>query len=352
MPTTVRPPTIGVLSGEVSNGYSEPILSELSEAAEAAGVRLVSFVEAMAPEDISGRRPLATDLARSPRLDAVLVLPIGATLSPQDLARYCERFRPLPMCSVPDIAAEWCSRVYVDNEPGMRAVLRHLVGTHGYRRVGFVRGWAESDEAELRFRVYREVLAEHGLPFDPELVAPGHYVMQSGIDAVQLFLDERKLELDAIACANDATAFGVIEALLARGIDVPTEVAVVGFDDVDLARYYDPPLTTARQPLRDLGRTAEAASWIYGLTTIVGAAGSILCGWLSERWSARWTLLSVTIGLLASSLVLWFPVGLGAYYGWAVGYGVVNAGVVALLALVLRELFGAAQIGAERPIAV
>jgi serine phosphatase RsbU (regulator of sigma subunit) len=138
----------------------------------------------------------------------------------------------------------------------MRAVLRHLVGTHGYRRVGFVRGWAESDEAELRFRVYREVLAEHGLPFDPELVAPGHYVMQSGIDAVQLFFDERKLELDAIACANDATAFGVIEALLARGIDVPTEVAVVGFDDVDLARYYDPPLTTARQPLRDLGRTA------------------------------------------------------------------------------------------------
>jgi MFS family permease len=103
---------------------------------------------------------------------------------------------------------------------------------------------------------------------------------------------------------------------------------------------------------RDLGRTAEAASWIYGLTTIVGAGGSILCGWLSERWSARWTLLVVTIGLLGSSLVLWFPVGLGAYYAWAVGYGVVNAGVVALLALVLRELFGAAQIGALMGLAI
>lgn len=248
--------TIGVLSGEVSNGYSEPILSELAEAAQRLGARLISFVESLGPEDVEGTRPLATDLARAPRLDALLVLPIGATIGPQDLAAYCERFRPLPLCSVPDIAADWCSRVHVDNEPGMRAVLRHLVATHGYRRVGFVRGPEQSDEAELRFRVYREVLAEHGIAFDPELVAPGYYVLQSGIDAVRLFIDERKLELDAIACANDGTAFGVIEALLARGIDVPSQVAVVGFDDVDLARYYDPPLTTARQPLRELGRTA------------------------------------------------------------------------------------------------
>jgi DNA-binding LacI/PurR family transcriptional regulator/serine phosphatase RsbU (regulator of sigma subunit) len=254
--STVKPITIGVLSGEVSNGYSEPILSELSDAALRVGARLISFVEAMGPEDVSGTRPLTTDLARAARLDAVLVLPVGATIGPEHLAQYCERFRPLPICSVPDVAADWCSRVHVDNEPGMRAVLRHLIGTHGYRRVAFVRGPAESDEAELRFRVYREVLAEHGLPFEPELAALGRYILQSGIDAVQLFLDERKLELDAIACANDAMAFGVIEALLARGIDVPTQVAVVGFDDVDLARYYDPPLTTARQPLRDLGRTA------------------------------------------------------------------------------------------------
>jgi DNA-binding LacI/PurR family transcriptional regulator/serine phosphatase RsbU (regulator of sigma subunit) len=245
-----------VLTAEVSNGYAEPILCELAEAAHEMGARLINFLERLGTEDIDDSRPLIADLVGAPRVDAVLVLPVGWQLGPQDIAEYCERFRALPVCCVPDVAADWCSRVSVDNEPGMRAVLTHLVEVHGYRRIAFVRGPAESDEAELRYRVYREVLAEHGLAFDPDLVAPGWYVLQSGVDAVRLLLDERKLVLDAIACANDGMAFGVMEALAARNIEVPRQVAVVGFDDVDLARYYDPPLTTARQPLRELGRTA------------------------------------------------------------------------------------------------
>ena len=131
MPRQVAPVTIGVLSGEVSNGYSEPIVSELAEAAREVGARLISFVEWLDPKDVNGSRPLATDLAGAPRLDAVLVLPVGATIGPLDLATYCEMFRPLPVCSVPEVAADWCSRVHVDNEPGMRAVLRHLVEAHG-----------------------------------------------------------------------------------------------------------------------------------------------------------------------------------------------------------------------------
>lgn len=96
---------------------------------------------------------------------------------------------------------------------------------------------------------------------------------------------------------------------------------------------------------RDLGRSPDVASYIYGLTSLVGAFGSVACGWLAERSSSRLTLSIVVVGLAASTVVLWLPVGLTGYYAWAVGYGVVNAGAVALLALVLDELFGAAQIG-------
>lgn len=96
---------------------------------------------------------------------------------------------------------------------------------------------------------------------------------------------------------------------------------------------------------RDLGRSADEASYIYGLSTLIGAFGSVACGWLTERTSARSALIAVVIGLAATSVVLWLPVTTATYYGWAVVYGVVNAGAVALLALVLNELFGAAQIG-------
>lgn len=96
---------------------------------------------------------------------------------------------------------------------------------------------------------------------------------------------------------------------------------------------------------RDLGRSADEASYIYGLSTLVGAFGSVACGWLTERTSARSALIAVIAGLAATSVVLWLPAGTGTYYAWAAVYGVVNAGAVALLALVLNELFGPAQIG-------
>lgn len=96
---------------------------------------------------------------------------------------------------------------------------------------------------------------------------------------------------------------------------------------------------------RDLGRSAEQASYIYGLTTVVGALGSVAWGWACERFSARTALLLVVGGLAATSIVLWMPVGDRGWYAWAVAFGVVNAGAVALLALVLDELFGSASIG-------
>ena len=96
---------------------------------------------------------------------------------------------------------------------------------------------------------------------------------------------------------------------------------------------------------RDLGRGADTAAWIYGMSTMVGAGGSILIGWVTERATARKVLRVVAVGLLASSVLLWFPVSTAAYTLWAVGYGIVNAGTVALLALVLAEMFGRTGFG-------
>ncbi len=97
--------------------------------------------------------------------------------------------------------------------------------------------------------------------------------------------------------------------------------------------------------LTDLGHSALDAAQILSILTLVGAAGAPLFGWLAERTSARSALVVVVSGLLACSVLLWSARTLPVFTAWAVAYGLINSGVVALLALMLTELFGAAQIG-------
>ncbi len=104
--------------------------------------------------------------------------------------------------------------------------------------------------------------------------------------------------------------------------------------------------------LTDLGHPPAAATSVLSTLTVVGAIGSPLFGWIAERISARLTLLIVCIGLLAASLPLWNATTLSSFTAWAVFYGIVNSGIVALLTLVLAELFGAERIGSLMGVAL
>lgn len=97
--------------------------------------------------------------------------------------------------------------------------------------------------------------------------------------------------------------------------------------------------------LTDIGHTPAEAAQVLGTLTLVGAVGAPLFGWFAGRTSARLGLVVVVVGLGASSLALWNARTIAAFTAWAVAYGLVNSGVVALLTLVLAELFGAGQIG-------
>jgi sigma-B regulation protein RsbU (phosphoserine phosphatase) len=266
-PSSVLPRAsrIAILLDFLGNPYSDPIFSELTEIAREHAVSVVWLIGGLLSGADAKPRNFIGDLATRDSVDGVLVVSLGSSATLAEVTEYCSRYRPLPMSS---IAVPWKQypRVEVDNEPGMREAIRHLVGVHGHRRIAFVRGPEASKEAELRYRVYREVLAENGIPFDPDLVAPGFFVMQSGVDAVRLFLDHRKIEIDAIACANDGMAFGVLEELTARGIHVSRQIAVTGFDDTEGCRFTEPPLTTVRQPIREQAR----AAWDLLLSQIMG----------------------------------------------------------------------------------
>jgi DNA-binding LacI/PurR family transcriptional regulator len=98
-------------------------------------------------------------------------------------------------------------------------------------------------------------LADHGIPFDPELVYEGDFTQASGYHGVLRMLDLPDLPT-AVFASNDVSAMGVLDAARVRGLNLPGDLSVVGFDDIPLAASLNPPLTTVRQPLREMGQIA------------------------------------------------------------------------------------------------
>lgn len=257
-----RPPRLGFLVDWLEDTYQATVLRGAFDAARARGASLVCFAGGVldAPHRSGAQRNHIYDLVGRESVDAVIVLSgaIGNYVDSAVLTAFCRRFRGLPVCSIATEIAGTTS-VLVDNATGMRKAITHLLRVHSLKRIAFVRGPAANAEAERRFEIYRTVLAEHGLPFDPQLVADGDFQPQGGRDAVTLLFDERRLGpegIDAIVAANDAMALGILAALDERRIRVPEQVALVGFDDIEDVRYCTPPLTSVRQPLYEQGKEA------------------------------------------------------------------------------------------------
>jgi len=151
--------------------------------------------------------------------------------------------------------------VAVTNGAGIRGLLRHLAHDHGCRKIAFVRGPVQHPYAEERFAAYCAALDEAGLPFDAQRVSPpGPWRKQTGEDAIKALLDDRGLipgrDFDAIMCASDRIATGCIEALQQRGIRVPDQVAVTGFNFLLEARSARPSLSTVAMPFEQKARLA------------------------------------------------------------------------------------------------
>jgi LacI family transcriptional regulator len=138
-----------------------------------------------------------------------------------------------------------------DNTSGMTALTGHLTGHHGYHRLCFVAGPKDAPDAQARYSAFEQAVA--GSPGSSiDQVIHGDFSEDSGIAAAKTLLGRTALP-QAVACANDQMAIGVLRELQRAGIRVPADVAVTGFDDVYPSRVMDPPLTTVSQPFNDLG---------------------------------------------------------------------------------------------------
>jgi LacI family transcriptional regulator len=165
--------------------------------------------------------------------------------------------------------------VRCDNEAGVRALVKHLVIEHGYNSVGYVSGRADSPDNRTRQRAFETEAAAAGARIDIGPAWQGNYSAAGGANVVESLLAAGRKLPRAILCANDQTALGVIHALAQRGIRVPQDVAITGFDDVPVARHLHPPLTTIRQPMQELG--AKAFDILYSrISAAAGAPDTVL----------------------------------------------------------------------------
>ncbi len=132
--------------------------------------------------------------------------------------------------------------------------MEHLI-QHGRQRIAFISGPVDSPDSNARFTGYQQTLKKHGLPAWASLVEHGDFRQPSGYQAMIRLLDQAARP-DAVFAANDEMAIGAIEAIRSRGLLTPDDVAIIGFDDIQLASYVQPSLTTVRQPMRQFGALA------------------------------------------------------------------------------------------------
>ncbi len=179
------------------------------------------------------------------------------------LRPYAENDSALPKQSVKAVNASGCEdtpypAVRIDNIGAAEEVVKYLIST-GHRRIGIISGLPNNPHSIDRLRGYKRALNSAGIKFDPSIVTEGDFSFWSGMNASEHFI--RMSDSDrptAIFCMNDEMAIGAIKGFKAKGIRVPEQMSITGFDDLEFSRYCDPPLTTVSQPAELIGvKSAE-----------------------------------------------------------------------------------------------
>jgi diguanylate cyclase (GGDEF)-like protein len=245
--------TIGVLSPFVGGDYYGALLAGINQAAVERGGRIVA-IQTLDPGARSADESGVPDVRRRiawQHLDGVIVMP-GAVPAGHVAAMQAAG---LPVALVShELPGIDCPRVAADNRAGVREAVAHLVA-HGHRRIAFA-GYLPADDVRERYQGYREAMAAHGLAGPADLLielADNHE--SAGARAADRLLGGR-VPATAVVMGTDRNAIGLIRHLAGAGRKLPDDLAVVGFDDIPDARYARPSLSSVRQPLGLLGRTA------------------------------------------------------------------------------------------------
>ncbi len=244
---TRRTRTIGLVVTLLDDPFSSAVACGVEETAAEHGYAVFLANSHADPER---ERRVVEELAER-RVDGIIVT------SSRVGALYLRLLKELdvPIVLVNDqYPGEFVHTVTIANQEGMRAATEHLIGL-GHRRIAYLgdRNGYQADAA--RRAGYKAALVRAGIGFAPELATVGDGGPEAAMEAVHELL-RLNTPPTAVCCYNDMTALGAMRAIRARGLRVPQDVSVTGFDDLFFAAYLAPALTTVRQPMRQMGQMA------------------------------------------------------------------------------------------------
>ena len=266
-------PTIAMFINWLTGMHQQQWLGVV-DSARAHGVNLLSFSgkELEHPDHFYSHASVVFDLVSPQYIDGLIVwtTTLQHFVGREKMEVFCQRFHPLPMVSV-EQRMPGMNCLLVDEQRGTYELISHLIEVHGHERIAFVRGPEYHPGAELRYLGYVQALTEHGLAVDPALVTPPprYWMPEYAAAATNELLDRHGLRIDAIAAANDDLALGVVWALQRRGLRIPADMAVVGFDDAINIQHPDLGIDSLRDEAASVTpRIYSSATATMPLTTV------------------------------------------------------------------------------------
>jgi len=254
-----RQRTVGLLGSGLVNTVQNQLWQGAMKAALEQGIRLVYYptISLSSIPPFAPQSKVLFDLVDARYVDGLLVWYAGIAegIGIDRGVSILERYKEIPLVTIggkfknyPDLS--------IDNYRGVYSAVEHLIKVHNYRHIAIVRGSTGHPDADERYRAYTDALQAYNIPVNPDYVAESlfelAYANEMTGKAVERWL-ELHLEIDAIIASSDYIALGVIRAIEARGLRVPEDIAVVGFDGIDDSQANIPSVTTVYQSFYELG---------------------------------------------------------------------------------------------------
>jgi len=242
---TSKTETIGVLLPDLYGEFFSEVIRGMDDTAQKKGFHL------LISRAYADRHGIETAMrAMRGRVDGVVAM--SPDLDEESLRNLPSTIPVVLLCSVP--RGNEIDSLTIQNCRGAKEMVAHLTSL-GHRRIAIIKGASRNYDAAERLRGYRLALREAGIERDPSLERDGDFTEAAGYKAAieLLALEQRPT---AIFAANDSMAIGALSALRESGVQVPDDMAVAGFDDIPLARYMDPPLSSVHVPICELGARA------------------------------------------------------------------------------------------------
>jgi LacI family transcriptional regulator len=241
--------TLGLLVPSIEIPFFARVAASVEAAANEAGYSVILCNTGWSlPREVHHLNNL---LAR--RVDGLLC--ISLAMSAEHIAPVLRRCTPVVVFerTVPGVEVD---AVEIDNFQGAYDATAHLLDL-GHRRIGCITGLVNSNLNEQRIAGYRHAITQRGIPFDPALLRPGDYTAAAGVRE-SLDLLRQPEPPTAIFAFNDVMAMGVMRAVQERGLRIPADLAVIGFDGLTLTEHSSPPLSTVEQPVAEMSAAAIA----------------------------------------------------------------------------------------------